>query len=153
MSSLRARALADEITQISDRPATLMEVCGTHAHQFARYGLGQMLPPQVELLSGPGCPVCVTSAGEIDASLALARVPGVTIATFGDMVRVPGSDSTLAHERARGADVRVMRSTVFSPCLSTSQVDSSSPIARFLALIKSGSVNRAKAVSMSALIR
>ena len=106
----KARALAEEIAQISDRPATLMEVCGTHSHQFARYGLGQMLPAQVELLSGPGCPVCVTSAGEVDASLALARVPEVTIATFGDMVRVPGSDSTLAHERARGADVRVMLS-------------------------------------------
>ncbi len=110
----KARALADEIAQVSDRPATLMEVCGTHSHQFARYGLGQMLPPQLELLSGPGCPVCVTSAGEIDAALALARVPGVTITTFGDMVRVPGSDSTLAHERARGADVRVMLSPIES---------------------------------------
>ena len=90
---------------------TLMEVCGTHAHQFARYGLAQMLPECVELLSGPGCPVCVTPVGEIDAALRLARLPGVTIATFGDMVRVPGSDSTLAEERARGADVRVL----FSP--------------------------------------
>ncbi|MGI5816576.1 MAG: hydrogenase formation protein HypD [Armatimonadota bacterium] len=110
-SVARARALADEIAEVSDRPVTLMEVCGTHAHQFARYGLAQMLPAQVELLSGPGCPVCVTSAGEIDAALELARVPGVTIATFGDMVRVPGSDSTLAHERARGANVKVF----FSP--------------------------------------
>ncbi len=98
-----ARGLAEQVCAVADRPATL-------AHQFARYGLGQMLPPQVELLSGPGCPVCVTSAGEIDAALALARLPEVTIATFGDMVRVPGSDSTLAHERARGADVRVMLS-------------------------------------------
>ncbi|MGC9320439.1 MAG: hydrogenase formation protein HypD [Armatimonadota bacterium] len=105
------RRLADEIAQVSDRPATLMEVCGTHAHQFARYGLGQMLPVQVELLSGPGCPVCVTPVGEIDAALALARVPEVTVATFGDMVRVPGSESTLAHERARDADVKV----IFSP--------------------------------------
>ncbi len=107
----RTQTLAEEIARASDRPVTLMEVCGTHAHQFARYGLAQMLPEQVQLLSGPGCPVCVTSAGEIDAALMLARVPGVTVATFGDMVRVPGSDSTLAHERARGADVRVM----FSP--------------------------------------
>ncbi len=106
-----ARRLAGEVHLAADRPATLMEVCGTHAHQFARYGLGQMLPECVELLSGPGCPVCVTPAGEIDAALALARVPGVTIATFGDMVRVPGSDSTLAEERARGADVKVL----FSP--------------------------------------
>lgn len=106
-----ARRHAVEIAEISDRPATLMEVCGTHAHQFARYGLAQMLPEHLRLLSGPGCPVCVTSAGEVDAALMLARIPGVTIATFGDMVRVPGSDSTLAHERARGADVRVL----FSP--------------------------------------
>lgn len=106
-----ARELADEICVVADRPSTLMEVCGTHAHQFARYGLAQMLPECVELLSGPGCPVCVTPAGEIDAALRLARIPGVTIATFGDMVRVPGSESTLAEERARGADVRVL----FSP--------------------------------------
>ena len=106
-----ARQLAEEVCLVADRPATLMEVCGTHAHQFARYGLAQMLPECVELLSGPGCPVCVTPAGEIDAALALARIPGVIIATFGDMVRVPGSDSTLAEERARGADVRVL----FSP--------------------------------------
>lgn len=106
-----ARELADEIRAVADRPMTLMEVCGTHAHQFARYGLAQMLPECVELLSGPGCPVCVTPVGEIDAALRLARLPGVTIATFGDMVRVPGSDSTLAEERARGADVRVL----FSP--------------------------------------
>lgn len=107
----QAQELAADICRIADRPATLMEVCGTHAHQFARYGLDQMLPEGVELLSGPGCPVCVTSAGEIDAAIALARIPGVVIATFGDMVRVPGSDSTLAEERARGADVRV----IFSP--------------------------------------
>jgi hydrogenase expression/formation protein HypD len=88
-----------------------MEVCGTHAHQFARYGLAQMIPTHVQLLSGPGCPVCVTSAGEIDAALELARQPGVTVATFGDMVAVPGSESTLAKERARGADVKVF----FSP--------------------------------------
>ncbi len=107
----RTRALAEEIREVADRPATLMEVCGTHSHQFARYGLGQMLPEHVRLLSGPGCPVCVTSAGEIDAALELSRQPGVTIATFGDMVRVPGSRSSLAHERAQGADVKVF----FSP--------------------------------------
>ncbi|MEA3401897.1 MAG: hydrogenase formation protein HypD [Armatimonadota bacterium] len=105
------RRLAEEVAEVSDRPAILMEVCGTHSHQFARYGLGQMLPEQVELLSGPGCPVCVTPVGEIDAALELARRPEVTVATFGDMVRVPGSESTLAHERARGTDVRV----IFSP--------------------------------------
>ncbi|MFO8079865.1 MAG: hydrogenase formation protein HypD [Armatimonadota bacterium] len=107
----RCRSLAGEIGEVAEHPATLMEVCGTHAHQFARYGLAQMIPTHVQLLSGPGCPVCVTSAGEIDAALELAKQPGVTIATFGDMVRVPGSESTLAHERARGANVTVF----FSP--------------------------------------
>lgn len=106
------RSLAEVIAATSERPATLMEVCGTHSHQFARYGLAQMLPEHLSLLSGPGCPVCVTPVGEIDAALELARIPEVTIATFGDMVRVPGSDSTLAQERARGADVKVLASPI-----------------------------------------
>ncbi|MCD6362349.1 MAG: hydrogenase formation protein HypD [Armatimonadetes bacterium] len=103
--------LAEEITTLSTRPARLMEVCGTHSHAVARYGIGQLLPGHIELLSGPGCPVCVTPTGQVDAALELARRPGVTIATFGDMIRVPGSDSTLAEERARGAGVKV----IFSP--------------------------------------
>lgn len=127
----RTQGLAEEIAAASDRPATFMEVCGTHAHQFARYGLSQMLPEQIELLSGPGCPVCVTSAGEVDATLELARVPGVVIATFGDMIRVPGSESTLAHERARGADIRVL----FSP---VEAVDLASELDREVVLIGIG---------------
>jgi len=103
--------LAEEISAISKRPARLMEVCGTHSHAVARYGISQLLPNHIELLSGPGCPVCVTPTGEVDAALDLARRPGVTIATFGDMIRVPGSDSTLADERARGASIKV----IFSP--------------------------------------
>ncbi len=105
------RRLADEIAQVSDRPARLMEVCGTHSHAVARYGIRQLLPEHLELLSGPGCPVCVTPTGEVDAAIELARKPGVTIATFGDMLRVPGSDGTLAHERARGASIKI----IFSP--------------------------------------
>lgn len=103
--------LAEEIAALSRRPARLMEVCGTHAHAVARYGISQLLPEHLELLSGPGCPVCVTPTGQVDAALELARQPGVTIATFGDMIRVPGSVSTLAEERARGASVKV----IFSP--------------------------------------
>lgn len=103
--------LAEEISAASRRPARLMEVCGTHSHAVARFGISQLLPRHLELLSGPGCPVCVTPTGEVDAVLELARRPGVTIATFGDMIRVPGSDSTLADERARGASVKV----IFSP--------------------------------------
>jgi hydrogenase expression/formation protein HypD len=88
-----------------------MEVCGTHTVSIARYGLRKALPETIELISGPGCPVCVTSNGDLDKAISLARIPGAAIATFGDMVRVPGSDSSLALERAAGRDVRV----VYSP--------------------------------------
>jgi len=88
-----------------------MEVCGTHSHEVARYGLRQLLPEELALLSGPGCPVCVTPTGQVDAAIELARQPGVRVATFGDMMRVPGSESTLEKERARGAKVKV----IFSP--------------------------------------
>ena len=93
------------------RPVTFMEVCGTHTMAIYQYGLRHLLPPQIRLISGPGCPVCVTSNGYIDKTVACCRLPGVIIATFGDMVRVPGSTSSLMEERAKGADVRI----VYSP--------------------------------------
>ncbi|WP_298268643.1 hydrogenase formation protein HypD [Geobacter sp.] len=92
-------------------PMTFMEVCGTHTMSIYQYGLRSLLPPRVRLISGPGCPVCVTPNGYVDRAVALCRLPGVTVATFGDMVRVPGSSSSLIEERARGADVRI----VYSP--------------------------------------
>ena len=101
------RAAAERV----GRTVRLMEVCGTHTTAIFRAGLGALLPPNVKLLSGPGCPVCVTPPGFLDAAIALARRPGITIATFGDMIRVPGSESSLEQERATGADVRV----VYSP--------------------------------------
>lgn len=104
-------ALAAQIRAASRRPAQLMEVCGTHTHSAGRMGLSQMLPEHLELLAGPGCPVCVTAPGEVDAMVSLALRPGVIIATFGDMVRVPGRKGSLAAARAQGADVRV----VYSP--------------------------------------
>jgi len=91
--------------------SSLMEVCGTHTMAIARSGLRGLLPSNLNLLSGPGCPVCVTAQGDIDMMIELARRPGLTLATFGDMMRVPGSDSSLQDERSRGADVRV----VYSP--------------------------------------
>lgn len=96
------------------RPVRLMEVCGTHTMSIARAGLRQLLPPGVQLLSGPGCPVCVTPAGALDAVLDLALTPGVCIASYGDLLRVPGSrpGDTLAARRARGADVRVVYSAI-----------------------------------------
>ncbi|MBS4031761.1 MAG: hydrogenase formation protein HypD [Clostridiales bacterium] len=102
------------IQRIKSRlPATLrlMEVCGTHTTAIGRSGIRSLLAPEVELVSGPGCPVCVTSQGDLDQMILLARQPGVTVVTFGDMLRVPGSDSTLEMEKAGGADIRV----VYSP--------------------------------------
>jgi len=106
-------ALARELAAAaaSRPPATFMEVCGTHTMAIARYGLRELLPDGVELVSGPGCPVCVTAHRDLDHIIALARLPEVTLATFGDLVRVPASRSSLAAERAAGADVRV----VYSP--------------------------------------
>jgi len=107
----KARPVIEEIHRLADQPIRLMEVCGTHTVAIARYGLRSVLPPTLELISGPGCPVCVTSQGDVDVMISLSRVPGAIIATFGDMVRVPGSDSSLARERAQGRDIRV----VYSP--------------------------------------
>ena len=108
----RVRELAGRIRGlVGDRRITLMEVCGTHTMSIARYGLRSILPESLRLLSGPGCPVCVTANRDIDRILALARMPGVVLATFGDMVRVPGSRSSLMAEKAAGADVRI----VYSP--------------------------------------
>lgn len=88
-----------------------MEVCGTHTHSFFRHGLNSMLPENVRLISGPGCPVCVTPAGYIDKAVYYSRRDDVIIATFGDMFRVPGSTSSLEKEKAAGADIRI----VYSP--------------------------------------
>jgi hydrogenase expression/formation protein HypD len=95
-------------------PVHLMEVCGTHTMAIAKAGLRQLLPPTVRLISGPGCPVCVTPAGALDEVLRIAMLPGVVIATYGDLVRVPGSTpgDTLAARRAAGAQVRVVYSAM-----------------------------------------
>ena len=97
---------------VAGRSLTYMEVCGTHTMAVARFGLRQLLPPGVRLVSGPGCPVCVTATRDLDVVAALARLPNVTLTTFGDLVRVPASRTTLAAERAAGADVRVVYSAL-----------------------------------------
>jgi hydrogenase expression/formation protein HypD len=94
-----------------DGTMTFMEVCGTHTMAIYRYGLRSLLPPQIRLVSGPGCPVCVTPNSYLDRAVALCRRPETIIATFGDMMRVPGSSSSLLEERAKGADIRI----VYSP--------------------------------------
>ena len=93
-------------------PLRLMEFCGGHTHAIMRYGIREALAPGVRLLSGPGCPVCVTADADIDAAIALASLPGVAVATFGDMVRVPGTRSSLQEARASGADVRIVYSAL-----------------------------------------
>ena len=108
------KGLADGIGKLaSDRrePITLMEICGTHTMSIYQYGIRSLLPSQVRLISGPGCPVCVTPVSYVDQSVAYARLPETIIATFGDMLRVPGSTSNLMRERALGADIRI----VYSP--------------------------------------
>ncbi len=108
----RVRALLERIAELAgDRTVNLMEVCGTHTVSIGRYGFRSILPAGLKLLSGPGCPVCVTANRDIDRAVALARVPGAIVTTFGDMIRVPGSTSSLAQEKAAGRDVRV----VYSP--------------------------------------
>jgi hydrogenase expression/formation protein HypD len=106
-----AQHLAARINRASRRPVRFMEVCGTHTVSIFRSGLRSLLPNTISLLSGPGCPVCVTAQAEIDAFVALAREPDTIVATFGDLIRVPGSGSSLQREQADGGDVRMVYST------------------------------------------
>ncbi len=105
-------ALAREIKRVSSRPVKLMEVCGGHTMSIQKFGLPALLPETVELISGPGCPVCVTSRSYIDKAIAFAGQKDVIIATYGDLIRVPGSESSLEKERAKGAQIRVVYSVL-----------------------------------------
>ncbi len=106
-----ARRLAGRLAAVTTRPWTLMEVCGGQTHAIVKFGLDRLLPPGVELIHGPGCPVCVTSLELIDKALEIAARPGVTFCSFGDMLRVPGSTTDLFTVKSRGGDVRI----VYSP--------------------------------------
>lgn len=106
-----AQGLIAAIGNQSKRPIRLMEVCGTHTVAIFRHGIRQILPDTIQLISGPGCPVCVTATEEIDRAVKLASFPEVIVTTFGDLVRVPGSHSSLQKERASGAEVRMVYST------------------------------------------
>lgn len=106
-----ARGLIETIHRLAPEHATLMEVCGTHTVAIARNGIRDLMPEGLRLASGPGCPVCVTCNRDIDMVIALARIPNVTITTFGDMTRVPGSTSSLLVEQAAGRSVEI----VYSP--------------------------------------
>ncbi|MFF3772400.1 hydrogenase formation protein HypD [Streptomyces sp. NPDC002232] len=106
-----AARLLDEIRSTVTRPWALMEVCGGQTHSIIRHGIDQLLPPEIELIHGPGCPVCVTPLEMIDKALEIASRPGVIFCSFGDMLRVPGTGRDLFQVRGQGGDVRV----VYSP--------------------------------------
>jgi len=105
-----ARHWASEIARISTRPWRIMEICGGQTQAIVKFGIDQLLPPQIELLHGPGCPVCVTPLEMVDRALSIAARPNVIFCSFGDMLRVPGSDGDLLQAKAQGADVRVLYS-------------------------------------------
>jgi len=105
-----AKKLARTIASRSSRPVRIMEFCGGHTHAILRYGLRQLLPTTVETKSGPGCPVCVTATPDLDKAIAIAHLPNVITTTFGDMMRVPGSYSSLQQAKAEGGDVRTVYS-------------------------------------------
>ena len=107
-----ARELIDRIHElVGNRSINLMEVCGTHTVSIGRYGFRSIMPTGLKLLSGPGCPVCVTANRDIDHAIALSNMDGAIITTFGDMMRVPGSSTSLAAQKAAGRDIRI----VYSP--------------------------------------
>src|SRR6202789_1408474 len=106
-----ARKLAAAIERTVTRPWTIMEVCGGQTHTIVKYGIDEILPPSIELVHGPGCPVCVTCLEMIDRAHAIATRPDVIFCSFGDMLRVPGSHADLLQLKSRGGDVRI----VYSP--------------------------------------
>jgi hydrogenase expression/formation protein HypD len=116
-------AVAREIGAAITRPHVIMEVCGGQTHSILRYGLDRLLPPEVELVHGPGCPVCVTALETIDRAHAIAQRDGIIFTSFGDMLRVPGSYGDLLSLRARGADVRVVYSPLDAIALARANPD------------------------------
>lgn len=106
-----AKAILSEVHRVTTRPWAIMEVCGGQTHTLVRQGIDEVLPANIRMIHGPGCPVCVTPLEQIDRALAIAGQPGVIFTSYGDMLRVPGSHTDLLSLRARGADVRV----VYSP--------------------------------------
>jgi hydrogenase expression/formation protein HypD len=135
-----AANIVEEIRRTVTQPWVLMEVCGGQTHSIVKYGLDCLLPTEVELVHGPGCPVCVTSLEMIDRSHAIARNRNVIFCSFGDMLRVPGSECDLFRIRSEGGDVRV----VYSPldCLKIARANPSKQVVFFAIGFGSG-VSRA----------
>ena len=118
-----AKKVIAQINHQSRTKARLMEFCGGHTVTIFRYGIRQPLPKTLEMVSGPGCPVCVTANADIDKAIALAQIPGVITTTFGDMLKVPGSRSSLQEAKAGGADVRTVYSTLDALKIATENRD------------------------------
>lgn len=106
-----AQKLAGQIAQMTEQPLKIMEVCGGHTHTIFKYGIEDLLPPNITMIHGPGCPVCVIPLGRVDDAISIALQPDVIFTTFGDAMRVPGSRTSLLDAKASGADVRM----VYSP--------------------------------------
>jgi hydrogenase expression/formation protein HypD len=121
-----ARVLVENLRKRIRQHLRLMEFCGGHTHAILRFGIRALLPPDLEMLSGPGCPVCVTSSAGLDHAIALAHIRGIILTTFGDMVRVPGSQGSLQKARAEGSDIRI----VYSPmdAVTLAEKNSSRPV-------------------------
>lgn len=109
-----AQALLTRVNRLIDEPINLMEVCGTHTQAISAFGIRLAVDPRLRLLSGPGCPVCVTPQEDVDRAVELSRQKNIIIVTFGDMMRVPGSFSSLEKERTRGTDIRIVYSALDS---------------------------------------
>jgi hydrogenase expression/formation protein HypD len=107
-----AAGLISQVRHQSKTPVRFMEFCGSHTVTIFRYGIRQVLPQTIEMVSGPGCPICVTANADLDRAIALSQIPEVIITTFGDMLKVPGSNSSLQEAKADGADVRTVYSTM-----------------------------------------
>ncbi|MBR9976621.1 MAG: hydrogenase formation protein HypD [Bacteroidetes bacterium] len=121
--SSRARVILEQIRRRDTGPVCIMEFCGGHTVAIFRSGLRSVMPEHVRMLSGPGCPVCVTSNADLDRAVALAKTPGVILATYGDMLRVPGSQESLMQVKARGFDVEVVYSTLDALSLAEARPD------------------------------
>ncbi len=120
-----ARSCAEAIARITTRDWTIMEICGGQTHSIVRYGIDQLLPAGINLLHGPGCPVCVTPAGIIDAAIEVAGRPGVILCSFGDMLRVPGGAGSLLAAKATGADIRIVYSPLDAVAIARARPDRS----------------------------
>ncbi len=107
MMTETAKKMRDIVTGYKGRKLRIMEVCGTHTHEIFRLGIRKLLPKDIQLISGPGCPVCVTPTSYIDEAIYLAE-QGMTVCTFGDLVRVPGTTSSLRDTRTKGAKIQVV---------------------------------------------